>query len=207
VNQIIEVPIGAMGYVFQTDAVKAGWSYVGQSTRLDSAQLGGYFGSGDFIRQALREHGPAGLRKRLLATADNQVELHYLEMLYVAQARRDGKQLLNGDFGGPRPFSVLQLALWNAAPGVMRAASDPERFYQALVGQRGLVEQAILDIGNTADDEFYAGMERDLYATQDLAHACPSCGSAAGEVCRTNAQSPTLPHQPARNHAKRPLKT
>lgn len=45
----------------------------------------------------------------MLATATNQLELHYLEMLHIARARRDGAQLLNGDFGGPRPFNAIQL--------------------------------------------------------------------------------------------------
>ncbi|WP_420481501.1 zinc finger domain-containing protein [Arthrobacter jiangjiafuii] len=53
-------------------------------------------------------------------------------------------------------------------------------------------------------DEFYEGHERDLLATMDLSHDCPSCGSPAGEVCRTNAKSLTLPHNPSKNHAKRP---
>lgn len=196
-----------MGYIFRTDALEDGWSYIGQSTRLDRKSLDGYFGSGDFIRQALEQRGPAGLQKSVLATAVNQLELHYLEMLHIAQARRDGAQLLNGDLGGPRPFNVIQLALLNVAPAVMLAATDSERFHQALVKHRDMVEQAILDAGSIPDDEFYAGMERDLLATQDLSHACPSCGSAAGEICRTNAKSLTQPHRPARNHSKRPRQT
>jgi hypothetical protein len=207
VAQKIEVPTGVMGYVFRTDALEDGWSYIGQSTRLDRNFLDGYFGSGDFIRRVLEQRGPAGLQKSVLATAANQLELHYLEMLHIAQARRDGVQLLNGDFGGPRPSNAIQFALWNVAPAVMRAASDSERFYQALVKHRDMVEQAILDAGSIPDDEFYAGMERDLLATQDLSHACPNCGSVAGEVCRTNAKSVTQPHRPARNHSKRPRQT
>ncbi len=66
-----------------------------------------------------------------------------------------------------------------------------------------MIEQAILDAANTPDDEFYAGLERDLLASQDLAHPCPTCLSPAGEVCRTNSKSLTQPHRPARNHAKR----
>jgi hypothetical protein len=207
VDQKIEFPAGVMGYVFRTDALEDGWSYIGQSTRLDRKFLDGYFGSGDFTRQVLEQRGPAGLQKSVLATAGNQNELHYLEMLHIAQARRNGVQLLNGDFGGPRPFSTIQLALWNTAPAVMQAASDSERFYQALVKHRDMVEQAIVDAGSIPDDDFYAGMERDLLATQDLSHACPSCGSVAGEVCRTNAKSLTEPHRPARNHSKRPRQT
>lgn len=193
-----------MGYVFRTDAVEDGWSYVGQSTRLDHEHLDRYYGSGDFIRQALEQHGPKGLEKHLLATATNQLELHYLEMLHIAEARRDGVRLLNGDFGGPRPFSAMQRALWDVAPAVMKAADNPKRFYRALAKNADMVKQAILDAGRTPDDEFYAGLERDLLATQDLTSACPSCGSAAGRVCRTNAKSLTEPKRPARNHAKRP---
>jgi hypothetical protein len=89
-DQKIEVPAGVMGYVFRTDALEDGWSYIGQSTRLDRTFLDGYFGSGDFIRQVLEQRGPAGLQKSVLATAENQLELHYLEMLHIARARRDG---------------------------------------------------------------------------------------------------------------------
>jgi hypothetical protein len=141
VDQKIEVPTGVMGYVFRTDALEDGWSYIGQSTRLDRNSLDGYFGSGDLIRQVIEQRGPAGLQKSVLATAANQLDLHYLEMLHIAQARRDDVQLLNGDFGGPRPSNAIQFALWNVAPAVMRAASDSERFYQALVKHRDMVEQ------------------------------------------------------------------
>lgn len=132
-----------MGYVFRTDALEEGWSYIGQGTRLDRNCLQGYLGSGDLIRPVLEERGPEGLQKTVLATATNQLELHYLEMLHIARVRRDGTQLLNGDFGGPRPFNAIQLALWNTAPAILRAAADPDRFYQALLKDRDKVEQAI----------------------------------------------------------------
>lgn len=204
VDRNAEAPVGVVGYVFRTDAVEDGWSYIGQSTRLDREHLDYYFGSGELVRQVLEQRGHAGLQKRILATAKTQLELHYLEMLHIAQARSDGVQLLNGDFGGPRPFNAVQLALWDVAPEVMRAARDPKRFYRALVKHRDMVEQAILDAGRTSNDDFYAGMERDLLATQDLSHSCPTCHSPAGEICRTNAKSLTEPHRPTRNHSKRP---
>lgn len=121
-------------------------------------------------------------------------------MLHLAEARSDGARVLNGDFGGPRPFSSMQRALWDVAPEVMRTAGDHSRFHRALVKHRDMVKQAILDAMSTPDDAFFAGMERDLLATQDLSHACPACGAAVGVVCRTNSKSLTLP----RNHAKRP---
>lgn len=190
--------------MFRTDALEEGWSYIGQSTRLDRNRLHRYFGSGDLVRPVFEERGPAGLQKTVLATATNQVELHYLDMLHIARARRDGAQLVNGDFGGPRPFNAIQLPLWNTAPADLRAAADPDRFYQALLKDRDKVEQAIQDAGSIPVDEFYLGMERDLLATQDLSHACSSCGSVAGEVCGTNAKSLTELHRPARNHSKWP---
>jgi hypothetical protein len=206
-NHSVQIPADAMGYVFCTEAIEDGWSYIGQSTRLDPEHLAGYFGSGDFIRQVLDRRGPGGLEKHVLATATSQLELHYLEMLFIAEARRDDQQLLNGDFGGPRPFAAVQRALWDFAPEVMRVAGNPERFHRALVKHRDLVEQAILDAASTSDDEFYAGLERDLLASQDLSYPCPTCSSPAGEVCRTNSKSLTQPHRPARNHAKRPQQT
>jgi hypothetical protein len=206
-DQSVQIPAEAMGYVFRTDAIEDGWSYIGQSTRLDPEHVLAYFGSGDFIRQVLERRGPGGLRKQILATATSQLELHYVEMLCIAEARRDERQLLNGDFGGPRPFNAVKRALWDVAPEVMRVADNPKRFYRALVKHRDVVEQAILDAGSTSDDEFYAGLERDLLASQDLTHACPTCLSRVGEVCRTNSKSLTEPHRPARNHAKRPHQT
>ena len=195
---------GAIGYVFRTEAANAAWAYIGQSTRLDQAHVNGYLGSGAFMKQVIGEHGTDGLSKRILATAETQLELHYLEMLHIAEARRDGMRLGNGDFGGPRPFPNMQQALWNVAPSVMRAASNPTRFYEALVKNRDLVEQAIVEASDVPVDEFYAGLERDLRAIEDLSHPCPSCGSGIGAVCRTNASSLTLPRNPARNHVKRP---
>lgn len=195
---------GAIGYVFRTEPADAAWAYIGQSTRLDPVHVNEYFGSGAFIKQVIDELGAEGLGKRIIATAETQLELHYLEMLHIAEARRDGTRLGNGDFGGPRPFPNMQQALWNVAPSVMRAASDPTRFYEALVKNRDLVEQAIVEASDVPVDEFYAGLERDLRAIEDLSHPCPSCWSDIGEVCRTNASSLTLPRNPARNHVKRP---
>jgi hypothetical protein len=86
----------------------------------------------------------------------------------------------------------------------MRVAHNPKRFHRALIKHRDMVEQAILDAASTPDDEFYAGLERDLLASQDLSHPCSTCLSSAGEMCRTNSKSLTQPHRPARNHAKRP---
>jgi hypothetical protein len=203
----VQIPADAMGYVFRTDAIEDGWSYIGQSTRLDPEHLAGYFGSGEFIRQVLDRRGPGGLEKHILATATSQLELHYLEMLFIAEARRDDQRLLNGDLGGPRPFAAAKRALWDVAPEVMRVADDPKRFHRALIKHRHVVEQAILDAASTSDDEFYAGLERDLLASQDLSYPCPTCFSPAGEVCRTNSKSLTQPHRPARNHAKRPQQT
>lgn len=52
-----------MGYVFRTDALEEGWSYIGQSMRLDRNRLHGHLGSGDLIRPVLEERGPAGLKR------------------------------------------------------------------------------------------------------------------------------------------------
>lgn len=198
---------GVIGYIFRTQPADGSWAYIGQSTRLDQGHLDSYFGSGAFMKDKLRDvgpAGPAGLTKTILATAADQLELHYLEMLHIAAAKRDGLRLGNGDFGGPRPFPNMQRALWGVAPEVMQAADDTARFYDALVKHRDMVVQAILDSENMPVDEFYAGLERDLRATQDLSHPCPSCGAEAGKVCRTNAKSLSKPRNPSANHAKRP---
>jgi hypothetical protein len=198
------VPVTAIGYVFRTEPADKAWAYIGQSTRLDSKHIDRYFGSGAFMTEVIAEHGTSGLTKTIVATAASPLELHYLEMLHIAEARRDGVRVGNGDFGGPRPFPNLQQALWEVAPAVMRAADDPKRFYDALVKHRDLVEQAILDSSSVPVDAFYAGMERDLRATEDLTHPCPACGSDVGEVCRTNSKSLTKPRNPTSNHSKRP---
>ena len=198
------VPATAIGYVFRTEPADKAWAYIGQSTRLDPAHIEGYFGSGAFMTEVLAEHGTSKLTKTIVATAASQLELHFLEMLRIAEARRDGVRVGNGDFGGPRPFPILQQALWEVAPAVMRVADDSKRFYDALVNYRDLVEQAILDSSSVPVDAFYAGMERDLRATEDLSHPCPACGSDIGEVCRTNSKSLAKPRNPARNHLKRP---
>lgn len=109
------------------------WSYIGQSTRLDPEHVSGYLGSGDFIRQVLECRGPGGLRKQILATAASQLELHYVEIMCIAEARRDERQLLNGGFGGPRPFTAVQRALWDVAPEVVRVVDNPKRFHRARV--------------------------------------------------------------------------
>lgn len=198
---------GAIGYVFRTDNDHDGWSYIGQSTRLDPEHVNGYYGSGVNIQEALAQSGPIGLRKTVLATAASELELHYLEMLQIAEARAAGSVLLNGDLGGPRPFPSFQVLLWEEAPQVMGALRDAAKFHRALAKNRRKVEAAIERAIVIAPDEFYEGYERDLLVTMDLSHDCPSCGSSAGEVCRTNTKSPALPHNPTKNHAKRPRST
>lgn len=111
----IELPPTAIGYVYRTDCAEHGWSYIGQSTQLDREHLDGYFGSGFSIQEAISEHGVAGLEKRLIAAADHEITLHYLEIVAIAEARKDGVTLLNGDFGGPRPFPLMQRALERTA--------------------------------------------------------------------------------------------
>ncbi len=200
----LTVPADAVGYVFRTDCEADGWSYIGQSSRLSPEHLAGYFGSGAAITQAIAKHGTMGLTKTLLGAAKSPVQLDYLEMLNIAEARKDGVQLLNGDFGGPRPFPVLQRSLWLTAPQVMEAAGNAPKFHRALITHRAMVEQAILDARAVPVEGFYAGIERDLLITQDLSHACPTCGSPVGAVCRTNSKSNTLARNPSRNHSKRP---
>ncbi|WP_416393470.1 MULTISPECIES: hypothetical protein [unclassified Curtobacterium] len=198
------VPATTIGYVFRTEPADKAWTYIGQSTRLDSAHIDRYFGSGAFMTEVIAAHGTSTLTKTIVATAESPLDLHYLEMLHIAEARRDGVRVGNGDFGGPRPFPNLQQALREVAPTVMRVADDPKRFYDALVKHRDLVEQAILDSSSVPVDAFYAGMERDLRATEDLTHPCPACGSDVGEVCRTNSKSLTKPRNPTSDHSKRP---
>lgn len=198
------IGLGAVGYIFRTDNDSDGWSYIGQSTRLDPKHVSGYYGSGVFIQEAVARNGPEGLRKSVVATAASELELHYLEMLHIAAARAAGAVLLNGDFGGPRPFPTFQLLLREEAPQVMTAVGDAAKFHRALVKNRAKVEAAIERSMAIMPDEFYEGYERDLRQTMDLSHDCPSCGSPAGEVCRTNAKSLTMPHNPSRNHTKRP---
>ncbi|MBD7994661.1 hypothetical protein H9639_05055 [Arthrobacter sp. Sa2CUA1] len=205
-NEAVIEP-GAVGYVFRTDNAIDGWSYIGQSTRLDVDHMDGYFGSGVYIQKALVQNGTEGLRKSVVGTAASELELHYLEMLQIAEARAAGSVLLNGDFGGPRPFPTFQLLLWDEAPQVMSAVGDAAKFHRALVKNQAKVEAAIERATASMPDEFYEGYERDLLMTMDLSHDCPTCGSPAGEVCRTNAKSLTLAHNPAKNHAKRPRST
>jgi hypothetical protein len=190
--------------VFRTDCPVEGWAYIGQSTRLDPENVRSYFGSGFNFQQAIADSGTAGLQKTILATASTTLELHYFEMLHIARARAKKVKLLNGDFGGPRPFPVLQRHLWQQLPEAMASRTNPKRFYKLLERNRTLVEQAILDASATPTDDFYVGLERDLIALEDLSHPCPSCGSVAGAVCRTNSRSITKPHNPTRNHQARP---
>ncbi|MFJ7751824.1 hypothetical protein ACIQXM_17940 [Arthrobacter sp. NPDC097144] len=138
---------------------------------------------------------------------DTSANGDYLEMLQIAAARAAGSLLLNGDCGGPRPFPSFQLLLWDEAPQVMGAAGDAAKFHLAPVKNRAKVEAAIERAMGITPDEFYEGYERDLLQTMDLSHDSPSCGSPAGAVCRTNANSLTLPHNPSKNHAKRPRST
>lgn len=201
-----EVVIGPemVGYIFQTANDSDGWLYIGQSTRMDPEHVSGYYGSGVYIKEALMQKGTKGLRKSVVAAATSELELHYLEMLQIAEARAAGSVLLNGDFGGPRPFPTFQLLLWEEAPEVMSASGEPAQFHRALLKNRAKVETAIERAMAIMPDEFYEGFERDLLAVMDLSHDCPSCGAPAGAVCRTNAKSLTLPHNPCKNHAKRP---
>ncbi|WP_156466137.1 hypothetical protein [Janibacter sp. Soil728] len=203
----IVLPPNVIGYVFRTDCAAQGWSYIGQSTRLDQKHIGGYFGSSSAIKEAMAEHGLDGLTKRVLATAESALELHYLEMVSIAEARKNGVQLLNGDFGGPRPFPTMQRALWAALPAAMRVATDPKKFHKVITRNREMVEQAILDASSVSGDEYYIGLERDLLAVEDLSYDCPSCGSLAGTVCRTNSTVETKPHNPTSNHKARPRAT
>ena len=125
-------------------------------------------------------------------------------MLHIAEARAENVTLLNGDFGGPRPFPTFQQILWDEAPEVMAAARDPKLFHRVIKNRRSYVEVAIERAMAITPDEFYLGLERDLLAIMDLSHDCPTCGSLAGAVCRTNSKSMTLPHNPSSNHKARP---
>lgn len=203
----IVLPPNVIGYVFRTDCAAEGWSYIGQSTRLDQEHIDGYFGSGFDIKEAMDEHGLDGLTKRVLRTAESQLELHYLEIVSIAEARKNGVILRNGDFGGPRPFPTMQRALWAVLPAAMRVASNPTKFHKVITGNRDIVEQAILDASSVSSDEFYIGFEQDLLAVEDLTYDCPSCGSLAGTVCRTNSRVETKPHNPTQNHKARPRAT
>lgn len=69
--------------------------------------FGGYCGSGPFMTEMLAELGTSGLPRTIVATAESHIELHYLEMLHIAKARRDGVRVGNSNFGGPRPFPNL----------------------------------------------------------------------------------------------------
>lgn len=195
---------GVIGYVFRIDCKSDTWSYIGQSTRLDPEHVNDYYGSGFQIKEALTLHGPDALEKTIIATATNELELHYLEMLHLAEARVAGIDLLNGDFGGPRPFPNFQEFLWEEAPKVMSARHDPKRFHKALAANRVRVEAAIESAMAITPDEFYEGYEQDLLDIMDLSCPCPTCGSPVGEVCRTNAKSDSLPHNPSANHKRRP---
>lgn len=196
----------AIGYVFRTDCEREGWSYIGQSTRLDAEHVRTYFGSGTNITEAIAEHGSEVLNKRVLVSARTATELHYLEMLHIAEARAGGVRLLNGDFGGPRPFPTMQLYLREELPEAMMAAllRDHEEFYRLISERRPEVEAAIEGASSITTDDFYAGYERDLRALMDLSRPCPSCGSPAGEVCRTNSKSLAKPRNPCVNHKARP---
>ncbi|MCM3615729.1 hypothetical protein M3672_14955 [Microbacterium enclense] len=196
----------AVGYVFRTDCEREGWSYIGQSTRLDVEHVKSYFGSGTNITEAITQHGTEVLTKRVLASARTATELHYLEMLYIAEARAEGVRLLNGDFGGPRPFPTMQRYLREQLPEAMMAAllRDHEAFHRLIAENRRQIEAAIDSASSITTDDFYAGYERDLRALMDLSHPCPTCGSPAGEVCRTNSKSLTKPRNPCVNHKTRP---
>ncbi len=205
-SESVSIGPEAIGYVFRTDIPEEGWTYIGQSTRLDPEHVATYFGSGANFREAVAQFGDAGLQKRVLATASDEVELHYLEMLFIAEARANGDRLLNGDFGGPRPFPTMQRFLWEELPAAMGAALNPDKrvFHRVIAENRSKVEAAIVQAMNITADDFYAGYERDLHALMDLSHDCPTCGSSAGEVCRTNAKSDSKPHNPCANHKARP---
>lgn len=196
----------AVGYVFRTDCGREGWSYIGQSTRLDREHVRSYFGSGTNITEAISQHGTEVLTKRVLASARTSTELHYLEILHIAEARAEGAFLLNGDFGGPRPFPTMQRYLREELPEAMMAAlrRDHEAFHRLIAENRPQVEAAIEAASSITADDFYDGYERDLRALMDLSRPCPSCGSPVGEVCRTNSRSLTKPHNPCVNHRARP---
>lgn len=203
---MVSVPLDGTtyGYIFRTDCDAEGWSYVGQSTRLDREHIERYYGSGFFIRQAVAKGGIEVLSKTILATAKDAVELHYLEMVHIAAARGEGCQLLNGDLGGPRPFPTMQQHLHEEVPGALMVVRDHERFHQLLLNSRAEVEAAIVRTMDVSVDDFYANHERDILAFEDLSHPCPSCGAEVGAVCRTNASKPDAPHNPCLNHKKRP---
>lgn len=205
-NMGVIIGSDTVGYVFRTDCAAHDWSYIGQSSRLASEHVRGYFGSGHNIQLAIEEHGTASLKKTVLATASNELELHYQEMLFIAEARAEGVRLLNGDFGGPRPFPTMQAHLLNEVPEMIYASMerDWKKFHRLLVKKRPLVEAAIQSTAGTSTDDFYAGLERDLIAVSDVSRPCPSCGSPAGAVCRTNSKSLTKPRNPCVNHRARP---
>lgn len=155
-----------------------------------------------FRRTVNVKAGPTSVKAR----GSMRSTLHYLEMLHIAEARANGVLLLNGDFGGPRPFPTMQRYLREELPEAMMAAllRDHGEFHRLIAENRPQVEAAIEAASSITTDDFYAGYERDLRALMDLSHPCPSCGSPAGEVCRTNSKSLTKPHNPCVNHKARP---
>lgn len=145
-----------------------------QTTRLSRDDMERYYGSGFYVRDYLARHGPEELAKRILTTASTEVELRYLEMLFLAEARNDGTTVANGDWGGPQAFTAVQPLFREEFPEVTFFWLSDSDLYELSAENRPRVERVIERAMSIATDEFFADYERTLRQVQDPARPAPT---------------------------------
>lgn len=182
------------GYVYETQNLIDGTLYIGQSRRLDPENVRTYLGSGDYLLNAIREHGRENFRKRIVGYYNTREELDYAEVLRIAEARAEGASLLNGGVGGPRAQSAFVSAM------MQRFTTIPGVSFDWLTAVRDNPEEvsAMIALGyESSNEQIMTELEWHFRATQDLTRSCPSCGSPVDELCRTKTGNV------AKNHAAR----
>lgn len=183
-----------VGYLYETKNQVDGTSYIGQSSRLDAESDATNLGRGALLLCAVAEQGAENFKKRILGWFDDQVDLDYAHILAVAKRRADGAALYNRDDGGPRWWDQYKEEIFKQFGAL---PVNVEAWYQVVATESEYVKSLLAK--GLAEDKSVANYnyEVQLRQTQDLTGECPSCGAAAGSVCRTK------PGNPAKNHVKR----
>jgi|GEM_PF-5255212 len=184
----------SIGYLYVTTNDVNDRVYVGQSNKLDEHSVTTYLGSGDYLRNAIEEFGHESFTKHIVDYYDDQADLDYAELLFIAKFNAKDIPTYNGGVGGPRAQSAFIQAMRQRF-GVMPQFT--EAWLEAIESHPETVKELLAAGYEVSSDVFYRDLEQQLLITQDLARECPRCGAAVGEVCRTKTGNPS------RNHAGR----
>ena len=85
-------------FIYLTTNLLNGKYYVGKHSTSDMND--NYYGSGSHIKNALRKYGKANFSREILHECENEIDLEFLEVLYVDQSLVDDQMCYNKKLGG-----------------------------------------------------------------------------------------------------------